>query len=238
MRKVTPSESSQEVMFFPDTMKSFYIDYPSLRSSPSSYYSSLRPRNIEQVRAFLNDILPSDKLNYKIIDSTANVGIDAINFALYYPNAEVTAFEINPDTFGALQYNIKHYFENRKEVKAVNADFMENLELARDADLVYIDAPWGDSYKKEIGEDRPLVHLFLQKEGSPKVDDKRNILNVSRDLLTNYNVGFVVLKVPTNYNGYLDDSYFSEHQRYQITNIENYKANKTDYVLILMYLSK
>lgn len=106
-------------------------------------YSISRPYESKQICDFINN-------SNSIIDGTAGVGGDSVNFAQKFN--EVHAFEINYDTFNLLDKNITKF--NIKNIKIYNDDFIKIFDeykyLFDTVKIIYIDPQWGgQSYKSK-----------------------------------------------------------------------------------------
>jgi len=119
---------------------------------------------------------------YNIIDSTACVGGNTINFAKYFFN--VISIELNKIHFDVLKNNIN-------AIKCNNVSIYEGnfLEVIKDknikSDIIFIDPPWGGFQYK--------IHKYFNlKLGNLPIND------VIKDLLTSFQ--YVVLKAPININ--------------------------------------
>ena len=83
------------------------IDMSKLQMAPNSAYSITKPKDAKQIEQFINKHIGGK--NLAILDGTANVGGDVINFGLNPNVARVVAIEINPETFAMLENNIRVY---------------------------------------------------------------------------------------------------------------------------------
>jgi hypothetical protein len=80
------------------------VDYGALRTVPESHYSCLLPRQMDDVeRAYATELKHAPA---SILDATANVGCDAIQFRRMYPAAEITAVEVDAPTAATLRANM------------------------------------------------------------------------------------------------------------------------------------
>jgi tRNA1(Val) A37 N6-methylase TrmN6 len=203
------------------------LDYKLFTISQSSNYSSLMPWHLKQVEEFYKGLFKRKIL--KIIDATANIGVDTIFFSKLFPSSLITSYEIMEDEFNHLKQNIKAFnLENR--ITAIHDAFGRNLELLPEEDaktksFVYIDAPWGgpDYYKKTN------LALFLDEKNSPEM----NILEISKYLLTNHKTSYVILKVPRNYEFNNISNIFEIVKRGDIM-----RNNSISFVLIVLKLNK
>lgn len=163
--------------------KDVTIDYSKLFTTEVSLYSSTMPWHIDKIFNIYKDHLP-EILNFKkIVDGTANIGVDTFHFAKN-TNAKLLAVEIDPNEFKILDRNVKNS-EFKGKIETINASVYEVLKVIDKVDMVYLDPPWGGpNYAKE---DKIMLYL----------DDKPiyDIMNlIFREDLANY----VVMKSPFN----------------------------------------
>jgi hypothetical protein len=164
------------------------INYGVLRVTQESQYSCLMPYQIPQVTdIFTQEVGPPPSV---VIDATANVGCDTINFRRMWPSATITALEVDAPTHHLLQQNMDNLdrvlsVKGVAPVTTVNVNCVAYLSAsATKADLVYFDIPWGgpEYYKA------PSMKLVL---------DGRPLGEIVRQCLTNVSP-LVVIKVPVN----------------------------------------
>lgn len=159
-----------------------------------------------QVASFLQRELPPSIIR-TIIDGTAHIGCDTLNFALAYPKAHITAVDIDSLSFGCLDLNIKTFFRyefQREQFTLVKDDFLNVVKTfgedesrasiphavvspQRRVDLVYLDPPWGgpDYYKKQ--------RLMLYLSDIP-------VYSIVDDIFSRNVSDKVLLKVPKNFD--------------------------------------
>jgi len=141
-------------------------DYGEFVTAPDSIYSCLLPWALretssvfrEECRALGRNVLGRGA---RIVDATANIGCDAVNFCRMFPGAQVTAVEINAATAVQLRQNASpdgpaRYFRRGRlletlerhaagelpPIEVVQADCVEYLSNCGRVDLVYFDPPW------------------------------------------------------------------------------------------------
>jgi len=179
------------------------LDYSKLKITTESEYSCLMPYHFKQVADFFDnlDISPGT-----IIDATANIGCDTLHLAKLYPNANITAVEVDPFTASLLKENVK---EN-KQITIVNNDFLKYINTIEKVDLIYFDPPWGgpDYYKK------PILELTL---GNKKITD------IIKTLLKTHKTDMIVLKAPINAENDINQL----HKDFILTKTNVYKPFKT-----------
>jgi hypothetical protein len=134
------------------------VRYDRLRITEESRYSCLKPDQFDQVVEIYAREL-GGRAPRRIIDATANVGCDTFQLKRMYPEARVTALEIDPATAALLALNAADlgYILNSVggvgppvEVRCLDCvDYLCAGRRAPRADLVYFDPPWGgpDYYK-------------------------------------------------------------------------------------------
>lgn len=192
------------------------IDYTKFNIVDNSRYSSLMPWYVSQVNTFLTNIYTSKTFQHKkvkkIIDVGANIGVDSINFLLNFPTAQLIMFEIDTNTYNILCRNLLEYssvthlknkdqlINTNNKIQAYNKDFLSCYDSIYNADIVFIDAPWGGS----IYKDKMNVSIYLQPEDDyyniHNYDSSKNIIIITKKILEKkYKVRTVLLKVPYNY---------------------------------------
>lgn len=197
------------------------IDYNKLQMSLNSSYSITKPKDAKQIEGFINKYIGGKNLT--ILDGTANVGGDVINFGLN-PNVEkVVAIEINADTFSKLENNIRVYGLEKK-IKAIHGNSLDIIEKCADGDhydILFLDAPWGGkSYKKQ---------KFLNLEMSGK-----KLVDVVKMAQKCQNIDNIILKIPFNFNLY---QLISNAEFHTIV-IEKIKTGKSFYMILLLSIKK
>lgn len=166
-------------------LKQTNINYRKLSITEESKYSSLLPWHIESVRNIFKQWFQKSKVSF-IIDATAHIGVDTLNFCEMFPNANIYSFEINEKVVPLLKENTKSF----DKVKVFDKDFLLSGRDISDkkASFIYIDPPWGgESYKNYENLD-----LFLRSG--------INVIRVVLQLLITEKTDTVILKVPKNYN--------------------------------------
>lgn len=163
------------------------VDYGRVCVTAESRHLVLMPYQIGQVAAIYASELKTPPT--VVLDATANIGCDTIQFCKMFPDAAVTSVEINVEVCEILKLNMTHLANilGRKVVRPVtvlNGDCVQLLAGGLRADLVYFDVPWGgpEYYKA------PSIRLMLS--GRPLGD-------VVGEALAG-NTPLVVVKVPNN----------------------------------------
>lgn len=166
--------------------KDLYIDYKSLCVTPESRFFSLLPFHIPQVAASYRAILPDNIKS--IVDATAHIGVDTLNFANIFPTAKITSIEIESKAQGCLVNNTRNI---RDRVEVIAGSFIDwgRKGISPNIDLLYFDPPWGVEYVKHK-ENKTKQSLFL---GGYSVSDLVKS-SLSSGIKT------VVLKVPITFD--------------------------------------
>ena len=197
------------------------INMSKLQMAPNSAYSITKPKDAKQIEQFINKHIGGK--NLAILDGTANVGGDVINFALNPNVARVVAIEINPDTFAMLENNI-HIFKLEKKIRAIQGNSLDIIGKCADGehfDILFLDAPWGGtSYKAQ-------KFLDLEMSGKKLVD----VVSMAQKCR---NIDNIILKIPFNYNLF---QLIRQSEFYTIV-IEKIKTVKGFYMILLLSIKK
>jgi 16S rRNA G966 N2-methylase RsmD len=197
------------------------INMSKLQIAPNSAYSITKPKDAKQIEQFINKHIGGK--NLAILDGTANVGGDVINFALNPNVARVVAIEINPDTFAMLENNIRVYGLEKK-IQAIHGNSLDIIGKCADGehfDILFLDAPWGGtSYKAQ-------KFLDLEMSGK-KLADVVSMAQKCR------NIDNIILKIPFNYNLYQ----LIRQSEFHTIVIEKIKTVKGFYMILLLSLKK
>jgi 16S rRNA G966 N2-methylase RsmD len=222
--------------YFPDIPG---INMSKLQMAPNSAYSITKPKDAKQIEQFINKHIGGK--NLAILDGTANVGGDVINFGLNPNVARVVAIEINPETFAMLENNIcvygkllilqseiksakRIYTRLEKKIQAIHGNSLDIIGKCADGehfDILFLDAPWGGtSYK---------AHKFLDLEISgKKLADVVGMAQKCR------NIDNIILKIPFNYNLFQ----LIRQSEFHTIVIEKIKTVKGFYMILLLSLKK
>jgi len=215
------------------------INASKLQMAPNSAYSITKPKDAKQIEQFINKHIGGK--NLAILDGTANVGGDVINFGLNPNVARVVAIEINPETFAMLENNIRVYGKLlilqseiksalriytrlEKKIQTIHGNSLDIIGKCADGehfDILFLDAPWGGtSYK---------AHKFLDLEMSgKKLADVVKIAQKCR------NIDNIILKIPFNYNLYQ----LIRQSEFHTIVIEKIKTIKGFYMILLLSIKK
>jgi 16S rRNA G966 N2-methylase RsmD len=136
-----------------------------------SRYSSLLPHHITSVVAVFSQEIPTAS---NILDCTAHIGVDSLNFLNMYPNAELTAVELNPNTAQVLGRNLtnaslilgKTISKQPKVLQGSCVDYM-NAYTGPPFDFIYFDPPWGGPEYKTIAKLRLKLEPYFLSDLIP-----------------------------------------------------------------------
>jgi precorrin-6B methylase 2 len=197
------------------------INMSKLQMASNSAYSITKPKDAKQIEQFINKHIGGK--NLAILDGTANVGGDVINFGLNPNVARVVAIEINPETFAMLENNIRVYGLSEK-IRAIQGNSLDIIGKCADGehfDILFLDAPWGGtSYK---------THKFLDLEISgKKLADVVSMAQKCR------NIDNIILKIPFNYNLFQ----LIRQSEFHTIVIEKIKTVKGFYMILLLSIKK
>ena len=197
------------------------INTSKLQMAPNSAYSITKPKDAKQIEKFINKHIGGKKLT--ILDGTANVGGDVINFGLNPNVVRVVAIEINPETFAMLENNIR-IFKLEKKIQVIHGNSLDIIGKCADGehfDILFLDAPWGGtSYKTQ-------KFLDLEMSGK-KLADVVSMAQKCR------NIDNIILKIPFNYNLYQ----LIRQSEFHTIVIEKIKTVKGFYMILLLSIKK
>jgi len=197
------------------------INASKLQMAPNSAYSITKPKDAKQIEQFINKHIGGKKI--AILDGTANVGGDVINFGLNPNVSRVVAIEINAETFSMLENNIR-VFRLEKKIQAIHGNSLDIIGKCADGehfDILFLDAPWGGtSYK---------THKFLDLEMSGK-----KLADVVKMVQKCRNIDNIILKIPFNYNLYQ----LIRQTEFHTIVIEKIKTIKGFYMILLLSIKK
>jgi len=193
------------------------VDYNKLQMANNSSYSITKPTDAKQISVFIDKFV--NKKNLVIMDGTANVGGDVINFGLNGNVEKVIAVEYNKTTYEKLVNNVKVYGLEKKVV-TLHGDTVKLVERCMGKvkiDILFLDAPWGGrGYKRE---------KFMDLEMGGK-----RVFELVRKVGECGNVSNVILKVPFNYNLYN----LIHNNEFKHIVIEKIKTSRGYYLIILI----
>lgn len=173
------------------------VDYDLLETNAEGMYSAILPDHTVQVVSALRRHYPYMFVKpppaIAILDTTANIGGDSVNFLHNLPSANLTALEINSDNIPVLEHNLGAA-KVAHRAAVVHADAVEFVahrdDTAPKFDFVYIDPPWGGPHGDWKSADAFMLHL-----GETPVYEFVNQI-FARGLSNR-----ILLKVPPNFDG-------------------------------------
>lgn len=176
------------------------VNVNKLQISEEGKYSITYPKEAELITKLIEEHVKPEKLKDLIImDATANVGGNTINFSKYFK--EVIAIEMNPEHCAMLEHNVKQY--KRENVTILCDDMLNHMNKQKE-DIIFIDPPWGGkSYKQ-----KNALMLFLSKQPITKII---NLLHTK----------LIVIKVPFNFH-FNDFFKYTKVSSYTLYKIRNY----------------
>jgi 16S rRNA G966 N2-methylase RsmD len=169
--------------------------------------SFLKNQNI--IKTDMNNIITT---NINIIDGTAGIGGNTINFSKHF--SKVFSIEINDIHFNVLKNNIEAL--NLNNIKLYSGNFLNLIDdLKNESNIFFFDPPWGGNCYKNY-------KYFNLKIGKLDIDQVINIL-------FDKNIKYIFLKAPHNLNL---SSLFS-NIKYE--NLIVHKNLKQNMILIILY---
>lgn len=165
------------------------MDYDYVEIDKTSIYSCISPYHISSVES----IFKLENINPKtIIDATANIGMQTINFLRIFLSAKISSIEIDTNIAKILEKNIDNIdsilgFKPKHKPAVINRSCIEFLEDDTHVDMIHFHPPWG-------GPDYYLSHsLDMHLDDIPIGIIIGNVL--SRNITP-----LVVLMLPLNAN--------------------------------------
>jgi len=155
----------------------------------SIYYISVREYADKTTKIILNHLKELNMCSQTsiIIDGTAGVGGNTISFSNYFKY--VYAIEYDQTRSELLKNNIGIY--NCYNVKIINDDCMNWLNIIEDHNVIFLDPPWGGSDYKQ----HKTLRLSINDESIESICNKLMDSTYMKKL-----PDLVVLKLPTNYD--------------------------------------
>ena len=149
-----------------------------IRFNGDSIYSVSSVTLSEQISKIIKNEFPNVKT---IIDGSANVGGNTINFAKHFDN--VISNEYDSDTFSLLQNNVNAF--NLKNVVCYNQSIL-TLDIPKTTNTcIFLDPPWGGIYIKYMD----VVDLYY---------GTTNVVDFISTTLSKHS--YWCMKVPPNFN--------------------------------------
>ena len=191
-----------------------FINYDLFNITTMSEENSLMPWHVKQVHTHFKTIYENTDCIKKIVDATAHIGVDSINFLHVFKDANLISFERDKKTYDVLcsnllnfshitkTYSIDKLTESNNKVQSYNLDFVENLDYIKNSDIVFIDAPWGGKDYRTKTKVSLYLHSNNEDYSSKDVNKNKsyNVIEIVKKILNpNYGVYSIILKVPFNY---------------------------------------
>jgi 16S rRNA G966 N2-methylase RsmD len=195
-----------------------HINQKKLLITDKGLYSISKPHDAQWITDIILQFIKGHQSligkNVSIIDGTAGIGGNTINFSKYF--YKVYAIEINDTHFKVLKNNMEAL--HLMNVKFFQDNFLNIVDKIQDKgndNIFFFDPPWGGkSYKN--------FKYFNLKIG-------KNPIAAVINILYEKNIKYVVLKAPFN----LNISMLYTNIKYQ--NINIHKNSKKNMILIIMY---
>jgi len=149
-----------------------------IRFNGDSIYSVSSVTLSEQISKIIKEEFPNVKT---IIDGSANIGGNTINFAKHFDN--VISNEYDSDTFSLLQNNVNAF--NLKNVVCYNKSIL-TLDIPKTTNTcIFLDPPWGGIYIKYMD----VVDLYY---------GTTNVVDFISTTISKHS--YWCMKVPPNFN--------------------------------------
>ncbi len=187
----------------------------------SSPYSVLKPWEKTQVNLVLRKWFPVADSVRRIVDATAHIGVDTINFSNQFKKALIDAYEIVPETYEALVKNIAK-FKKQDRIRPHNEDISQ-WEPSHITDFLYVDPPWGGKSYAE----KESLDLYLQKEENAH-NESKNVNVLIDKWFQSGKIRNILLKAPKNFN----KSHLAGRYTLQEEQILNQRKKDIAYLLI------
>ena len=181
-----PVEQPEVSILFPSVMPPSSLTTP-LTINEEGEYSITRRADGDAMMAMLLDHLGPEWSEWNVVDGTANMGGDTLNFAKYA--RQVHAVEYSEANFKYLAHNVNAY--GYANVHCHQGDIRQMWAgLAAETDVLYLDPPWGGKGYKHLA----VVDLYL---GDHLIEDflLQNVLSSSS---STSRLKYVLVKVPKN----------------------------------------
>jgi len=162
------------------------INKKNLKITDKGLYSISKYYDAQWITDHVIDFLKNkniDPLDVNIIDGTAGIGGNSINFSKYF--SKVLSIEINNIHYEVLKNNIDAL--NIKNIQIYLANFLNIIDSIKDdSNIFFFDPPWGGNCYKNF-------KYFNLKIGKLEINDVINILY-------DKNIKYTILKAPHNLN--------------------------------------
>jgi len=162
------------------------INKKNLKITDKGLYSISKYYDAQWITDRVIDFLKNkniDPLDVNIIDGTAGIGGNSINFSKYF--SKVLSIEINNIHYEVLKNNIDAL--NIHNIQIYLANFLNIIDSIKDdSNIFFFDPPWGGNCYKNF-------KYFNLKIGKLEINDVINILY-------DKNIKYTILKAPHNLN--------------------------------------
>ncbi len=146
--------------------------------SHESVYSTTGYREAQYISNIIKKYFQNTKI---IIDATANIGGNTINFGKNFE--KVYSYEIDENTYNMLKNNVE--VMGLQNVECIHGDYVENKDNIK-GDVYYFDPPWGGIYYKV----EPKMDLYLSGVNIIDILPKKFVLKAPK----NYNIEGLMTK--------------------------------------------
>ena len=161
---------------------------------------------------FINNNNKKDSNELCIIDGTAGIGGNTINFSKFF--SKVLSIEINNIHYDVLKNNIDAL--NIKNIKLYLGNFLNILDILKnESSIFFFDPPWGGNCYKNF-------KYFNLKIGKLELNEVINIL-------FDKNMKYIILKAPHNLN------LSSLYSNIKYENLIVHRNSKQNMILIIIY---
>jgi hypothetical protein len=148
-------------------------DYGSLEIVPGSrvsLYSSLMPWHIASVQKMLRELF-KDRAPATITDASAHIGADSVNFLRVFPQAALTAIEIDPAVSAITRRNLVYgaWAPGAPAPVVITGDGAAHIITGSPTDMLYIDPPWGGASANERRHNYSDQHMRLGDKALPEL---------------------------------------------------------------------
>lgn len=212
--------NTRDASHFPRWVIKQDSDYKYFITTVGSINYSLMPFHKNQVRDFIKKYYAESRgdLPHTIVDASAHIGVDTINFASLYTDANIISYEFNPKTYEILKKNVETFCQvkqwNPARFSVRQGDIVHALlhDHNLKCDMLFFDPPWGGKdYKKY---DKMSLHYVSSGQSY-------NVSDLICEYLERNPKTCVMLRTPYNYK-------FSDIQRNKIIAREMILTNNRD----------
>ena len=182
-----PVNQPELSIFFPSTVAHRALSAALMINEEGEYSITRRTDGDAMMTTLLEHIGPALS-GWTVVDGTANMGGDTLNFAKYAQH--VVAVEYNQANMQCLLNNVKAY--GYKNVECIHDDVQDvwPARLSQTTDLLYLDPPWGGSGYKQLA----VLDLFL---GDKRIElFLKDVVEMAA--AKESRLKYIVIKVPKN----------------------------------------